>query len=175
MENPPKKFFRLSPGKEVRLRYAYFITCREVVKNADGRGGRAALHLRSRHARRQRAGRAQGAGHHALGVGGGRCAGRGAASTTRCSRGPIPTRRNFAADLNPNSLEVLSGAACWSRRWRATMRRRPCSSSGRAISAATATPSRAARVQPHRRPARHLGEGVGRRQARTGGEDEIAQ
>src|SRR5450755_4178820 len=36
MENPPKKFFRLSPGKEVRLRYAYFITCREVVKNAQG-------------------------------------------------------------------------------------------------------------------------------------------
>ena len=36
MENPPKKFFRLSPGKEVRLRYAYFITCREVVKNAAG-------------------------------------------------------------------------------------------------------------------------------------------
>ena len=31
MENPPKKFFRLAPGKEVRLRYAYFITCREVV------------------------------------------------------------------------------------------------------------------------------------------------
>ena len=36
MENPPKKFFRLSPGKEVRLRYAYFVTCREVVKNAAG-------------------------------------------------------------------------------------------------------------------------------------------
>ena len=36
MENPPKKFFRLSPGKEVRLRYAYFITCREVVKNDKG-------------------------------------------------------------------------------------------------------------------------------------------
>jgi glutaminyl-tRNA synthetase len=36
MENPPKKFFRLSPGKEVRLRYAYFITCREAVKNAAG-------------------------------------------------------------------------------------------------------------------------------------------
>ncbi len=36
MENPPKKFFRLSPGKEVRLRYAYFITCREVVKDAAG-------------------------------------------------------------------------------------------------------------------------------------------
>ena len=36
MENPPKKFFRLSPGTEVRLRYAYFIKCREVVKNAAG-------------------------------------------------------------------------------------------------------------------------------------------
>ena len=36
MENPPKKFFRLSPGTEVRLRYAYFITCREAVKNAKG-------------------------------------------------------------------------------------------------------------------------------------------
>jgi glutaminyl-tRNA synthetase len=37
MENPPKKFFRLSPGNEVRLRYAYFITCRDVVKDANGR------------------------------------------------------------------------------------------------------------------------------------------
>ena len=36
MENPPKKFYRLSPGSEVRLRYAYFITCREAVKNAAG-------------------------------------------------------------------------------------------------------------------------------------------
>ena len=36
MENPPKKFFRLMPGREVRLRYAYFVTCREVVKNASG-------------------------------------------------------------------------------------------------------------------------------------------
>jgi glutaminyl-tRNA synthetase len=36
MENPPKKFFRLSPGNEVRLRYAYFVTCRDIVKNAQG-------------------------------------------------------------------------------------------------------------------------------------------
>ena len=36
MENPPKKFYRLSPGREVRLRYAYFITCREVVKAPAG-------------------------------------------------------------------------------------------------------------------------------------------
>ena len=33
MEDPPKKFFRLSPGREVRLRYAYFITCTDVVKD----------------------------------------------------------------------------------------------------------------------------------------------
>jgi len=37
MEEPPKKYFRLSPGKEVRLRYAYLIRCDEVIKDADGR------------------------------------------------------------------------------------------------------------------------------------------
>jgi glutaminyl-tRNA synthetase len=36
MEDPPKKFYRLSPGREVRLRYAYFITCRQAVKNSAG-------------------------------------------------------------------------------------------------------------------------------------------
>jgi glutaminyl-tRNA synthetase len=36
MEEPPKKFFRLAPGREVRLRYAFFITCTQVVKDADG-------------------------------------------------------------------------------------------------------------------------------------------
>jgi glutaminyl-tRNA synthetase len=36
MENPPKKFFRLAPGNEVRLRYAYFIKCEEVVKDNSG-------------------------------------------------------------------------------------------------------------------------------------------
>ncbi len=36
MEEPPRKFFRLAPGREVRLRYAYFITCREVIKNDAG-------------------------------------------------------------------------------------------------------------------------------------------
>ena len=37
MENPPSKFYRLAPGREVRLRYGYFIKCEEVVKDADGR------------------------------------------------------------------------------------------------------------------------------------------
>ncbi|GAF98073.1 unnamed protein product, partial [marine sediment metagenome] len=37
MENPPKKFYRLAPGREVRLRYAYFVTCTDVVKDNAGR------------------------------------------------------------------------------------------------------------------------------------------
>lgn len=36
MEDPPKKFFRLGPGREVRLRYGFFITCQEVIKDGDG-------------------------------------------------------------------------------------------------------------------------------------------
>ncbi len=36
MENPPKKFYRLSPGTEVRLRYAYFVTCTDVIKDENG-------------------------------------------------------------------------------------------------------------------------------------------
>jgi glutaminyl-tRNA synthetase len=36
MENPPKKFYRLAPGREVRLRYAYFVTCTDVIKDPDG-------------------------------------------------------------------------------------------------------------------------------------------
>lgn len=36
MEDPPKKFYRLAPGREVRLRYAYFITCTDVVKDESG-------------------------------------------------------------------------------------------------------------------------------------------
>jgi glutaminyl-tRNA synthetase len=36
MEEPPKKFFRLAPGREVRLRFAYYITCQDVVKDENG-------------------------------------------------------------------------------------------------------------------------------------------
>ncbi len=36
MEDPPRKFYRLAPGREVRLRYAYFLTCTDVVKDEDG-------------------------------------------------------------------------------------------------------------------------------------------
>ena len=37
MEDPPKKFFRLGPGREVRFRYAYYVTCQEVIKDDQGR------------------------------------------------------------------------------------------------------------------------------------------
>ena len=37
MEDPPKKFFRLGPGREVRLRYGFFITCQEVIKDDEGK------------------------------------------------------------------------------------------------------------------------------------------
>ncbi|MBT3305014.1 MAG: glutamine--tRNA ligase, partial [Alphaproteobacteria bacterium] len=36
MEDPPKKFFRLGPGREVRLRFAFFITCTDVIKDSGG-------------------------------------------------------------------------------------------------------------------------------------------
>ncbi|MBN1870227.1 MAG: glutamine--tRNA ligase, partial [Candidatus Omnitrophica bacterium] len=37
MENPPKEFFRLAPGREIRLRYAYFIKCKDVIKDKHGK------------------------------------------------------------------------------------------------------------------------------------------
>jgi glutaminyl-tRNA synthetase len=109
MENPPKKFFRLSPGAEVRLRYAYFITCREVVKNSagevielrcvydpatkggnapDGRKVKATLHWVS--------------------------ANDSIAAQVRLYNPlfnrPEPDPANFAAQIDPNSLEVLGDA-----------------------------------------------------------------
>ncbi len=109
MENPPKKFFRLSPGAEVRLRYAYFITCREVVKNSagevielrcvydpatkggnapDGRKVKATLHWVS--------------------------ANDSIAAEVRLYNPlfnrPEPDPGNFAAQIDPNSLEVLTEA-----------------------------------------------------------------
>jgi glutaminyl-tRNA synthetase len=107
MENPPKKFFRLSPGNEVRLRYAYFITCREVVKNAadevvalrctydpatkggnapDGRKVKATMHWLS-------------APHSVPAE---------IRLYNQLFVKPTPDATNFAADLNPQSLEVLT-------------------------------------------------------------------
>ncbi len=69
-EDPPKQYFRLSPGREVRLRYGYFVTCAERGEERQGRSGRSALHLRSGDARRQCSGRTQGEVHDPLGIGG---------------------------------------------------------------------------------------------------------
>jgi glutaminyl-tRNA synthetase len=109
MENPPKKFYRLSPGREVRLRYAYFITCREVVKNAAGE----VTELRCSYDPATRGGNAPD--------------GRKVQATlhwvsaadavpaevrvyNQLFTRPNPNVANFAADLNPASLEVLEGA-----------------------------------------------------------------
>jgi glutaminyl-tRNA synthetase len=108
MENPPKKFFRLSPGKEVRLRYAYFITCREAVKNAAGE----VTELRCTYDPATRGGNApdgrkvQATLHWV-----------GAADAVEAEvrlynplfARPEPSASTFAADINPNSLEVLTG------------------------------------------------------------------
>ncbi len=109
MENPPKRFFRLSPGAEVRLRYAYFITCKEVKKNGkgevtelrctydpatkggnapDGRKVKATIHWVSA----AHAVRAEVRVYNPLFL------------------KPDPSAENFAADLNPSSLEVLRDA-----------------------------------------------------------------
>jgi glutaminyl-tRNA synthetase len=109
MENPPKKFFRLSPGKEVRLRYAYFITCREVVKNDKGE----VVELKCTYDPATRGGNApdgrkvQATMHWVS-----------AADSipaevrlyNQLFAKPDPDAGNFAADLNPNSLEVLGEA-----------------------------------------------------------------
>jgi glutaminyl-tRNA synthetase len=109
MENPPKKFFRLSPGREVRLRYAYFITCREVVKDTKGepaelictydpatRGGNAPD------------GRKVQATLHWV------SAADAVPAEVRLYNPlfakPDPDVSNFAAELNPDSLEVLADA-----------------------------------------------------------------
>ena len=107
MENPPKKFFRLSPGREVRLRYAYFITCREVVKDAAGEP----IELRCTYDPATRGGNApdgrkvQATLHWVA-------ADAAVPAEVRLYNPlfakPDPDAGNFAADLNPDSLEVLS-------------------------------------------------------------------
>jgi len=109
MENPPKKFFRLSPGREVRLRYAYFVTCREVVKDAAG----AVVELRCTYDPATRGGNApdgrkvQATLHWVS-------AADAVPAQVRLYNPlftrPDPDAGNFVADLNPHSLEILTDA-----------------------------------------------------------------
>ena len=107
MENPPKKFFRLAPGREVRLRYAYFITCREVVKDVAGE----VVELRCTYDPATRGGNApdgrkvQATIHWVSATG-------SVPAEVRLYNHlftkPEPNAADFAADLNPQSMEVLS-------------------------------------------------------------------
>jgi glutaminyl-tRNA synthetase len=110
MENPPKKFFRLSPGMEVRLRYAYFITCREVMKNAQGE----VVELRCTYDPATKGGNAPD-GRKVKATMHWVSAAHAMAAEVRLYNPlfvkPDPSgAENFTADLNPNSLEVLGSA-----------------------------------------------------------------
>ncbi len=109
MENPPKKFFRLSPGTEVRLRYAYFIRCTDAIKNAAGE----VVELRCTYDPATRGGNAPDgrkvkATMHWL------SAAQSVPAEIRIYNPlfakPNPDAANFAADLNPQSLEILKDA-----------------------------------------------------------------
>lgn len=109
MENPPKKFFRLSPGNEVRLRYAYFIRCTGVIKNDAGE----VVELRATYDPLTRGGNAPDgrkvkATMHWLPAAQSKPA--EIRVYNQLFANPSPNAANFAADLNPQSLEVLSDA-----------------------------------------------------------------
>jgi len=109
MEEPPKKFFRLAPGREVRLRYAYFVTCREAVKDESGK----VIELRCTYDPATRGGNApdgrkvKGTIHWAS----------AAAAVDAEVRlydhlftAPVPgAGGNYRDDINPDSLTVLTG------------------------------------------------------------------
>ena len=110
MEDPPKKFFRLAPGREVRLRYAYFITCREVIKNADGE----VVELRCTYDPETRGGdspdgRKVKATLHWVSAPHAACAEVRLYGTLFSSPDP-GANGDFLDDVNPDSLEVISDA-----------------------------------------------------------------
>lgn len=109
MENPPKKFFRLAPGQEVRLRYAYFVRCREAVKNAAGE----VVELRCTYDPETRGGNTPPDGRKVKATLHWVAAADAVPAEVRLVNqlflSPTPDVANFSADLNPNSLEVLTG------------------------------------------------------------------
>jgi glutaminyl-tRNA synthetase len=110
MENPPKKFFRLSPGNEVRLRYAYILKCESVVKNSDG----SISELRCSYDPESLAGAT--AGRRVKGTVHWVSAAHACDAEVRLydrlfkSEDPATEGRDPLIDLNPQSLERLTGA-----------------------------------------------------------------
>ncbi|HEY6604496.1 MAG TPA: glutamine--tRNA ligase/YqeY domain fusion protein [Xanthobacteraceae bacterium] len=106
MENPPKKFYRLSPGREVRLRYAYFVTCREVVKSPAG----DVVELRCSYDPSTRGGSAPDGRKVQATLHWVSAADAVTAEVrlyNQLFNRPDPNPSGFVADLNPDSLEVL--------------------------------------------------------------------
>ncbi len=108
MEEPPKKFFRLAPGREVRLRYGYFITCREAIKNAAGE----VVELRCSYDPDTRGGNAPD-GRKVKATIHWVAAAEAVPAEVRIYNllftTPVPDAANFAAQINPGSLDVLTG------------------------------------------------------------------
>ncbi|MGE0766040.1 MAG: glutamine--tRNA ligase/YqeY domain fusion protein [Hyphomicrobiaceae bacterium] len=110
MEAPPKKFFRLSPGKEVRLRYAYFVTCKEVVKDAGGN----IVELRCTYDPDTRGGNTPPDGRKVKATLHWVAAPTALDAEVRLYdhlfASPDPDASNFPAEINPGSLEVIADA-----------------------------------------------------------------
>jgi glutaminyl-tRNA synthetase len=110
MESPPKKFFRLSPGNEVRLRYAYIVRCEEVVKDDTG----AIVELRCTYDPESLSGAA--AGRRVKGTIHWVSAAHAAKAEVRLydrlflSEEPEAGGRDPLTDLNPNSLQIVEDA-----------------------------------------------------------------
>ncbi len=110
VETPPRNYHRLAPGREVRLRYAYFVTCREVVKNASG----DIVELRCTYDPKTRGGNAPD-GRKVRGTIHWVSAAHAVPAEIRLYD-PLFTRPDpgaegdLIADLNPNSLEILHEA-----------------------------------------------------------------
>ena len=110
MENPPKKFFRLSPGTEVRLRYAYFLSCKSVVKNDKGE----VVELRCTYDPQTKGGNTPPDGRKVKATLHWVSAADALKAEVRLYEplfmSEAPDAGNFAADLNPKSLEVITDA-----------------------------------------------------------------
>lgn len=113
MEDPPKKFYRLSVGREVRLRFGYFITCQEVIKNDAGE----VVELRCTYDPETRSGNApdgrkvQGTIHWVSAARGVDCEVRLYDRLfTQADPDDVPEGEDFLSTINPASLVVISNA-----------------------------------------------------------------